>query len=746
MSTRVDHSYDVLVASDLRFPGGTSASIAEEVIAQHRAGWRTGLVHVPDPTLDDSRPFNPRLVRCLADGQAELVGPRQPASAPLLLLRHPRVFATCELEELEVEADHVRLVVNQPPRDRQPDGRVHYDVDAVARRLQARFGSVVWSPIGPLVREVVAHDTPDLVLSKDDWCNVIDVDAWHVPRDDGPSSPPVIGRHARSHPSKWPRDATTILAAYPDTDDVAVRILGGADVALDRLGRRPDGWSILPFGAVAPLDFLRSIDVLVYFHDEDYVEAFGRTILEAMASGLPAVLPDTFRPLLLDDAHYTTPNGVLDVVRGLTSDVVTYLEASRTAVAAVRRRFGHDVHVRRVEALIGDGTGHRPPVGEGGGARVVAPGVDGVERLAVPVVGPRRRALLMSSNGAGMGHVTRLMAIARRLPDDVAVTVATQSQAAPIVRAAGFATEYLPSRGALGAEGRRWNEFLRRRIGHLVDLHGPDLVAYDGTYPYAGLVAGIEDHPDLDWVWVRRGMWRRGLGQQAVERGTAFPHVLEPGDFSSALDRGATSRDVARTHLVGPITLLDPDEVLDRDAARHELGLSQDARTVLLALGAGNIDDIRSASGRAAAMLVDRGWTVVLAQSPIAVDDLVAPLGAHVVTRYPLSRVLRSFDFVVSAAGYNSFHELMAFGVPAVLVPNTETSLDDQEARARHAHDVGAAITVPSLTHPTFVDAVTAMEDAQRRADLVAVARRAMPRNGARAGATFIEGLLGAHR
>lgn len=737
-----EYTHDVLVASDLRYPGGTSASIAEEVAAQHRAGWRTGLVHLPDDTLDAGRSFSPRIVGCLTRGEAELLPGGASARARVLLLRHPRVFAVDQPAADGLEADHVRLVVNQPPRDREPSARRHWDVGAVAERLQQQFGEVTWSPIGPLVREVLEADAPGLTTSAEDWHNVIDVDAWRVPRQGGPARPPVIGRHGRPHPSKWPRDPADVLSAYPDGGEVAVRVLGGGEIAVERLGRQPESWTILPFGSVSPAAFLRTIDVFVYFHDPHYVEAFGRTIIEAMASGLPVVLPHSFRPLFGDAAHYTTPDGVLELVRRLTDDHGTYVEASGAAVANVRKRFGHEVHVRRLVPHVGEPPGRAEPSTGRSGTPSGAIGVAGVERLAGPVANPRRRALLVSSNGAGMGHVTRLMAIARRLPADVAVTVATQSQAAPIVRGTGFATEYVPSRGALDADGRRWNAFLRRRLAQLIDLHDPDLVAYDGTYPYAGLVAAIEDHPGLRWVWVRRAMWRAGLGERSIERGGAFPHVLEPGDFSSSVDVGATTTDDHRTHRVGPVTLLDPGEVLDAGAARSVLGLP-DGRSVLLALGAGNIDDIASASHRAAAALVEAGWTVVLAQSPIAVDDLLAPPGARVVTRYPLSRVLRAFDLVVSAAGYNSFHELMAFGVPAILVPNTETSLDDQEARARHAHEVGAAITVPTLGGEAFASAVHEMDDPERRSEIAGRALSLVAPNGAPDGAAYLADLLG---
>jgi hypothetical protein len=52
---------DVLLLSDLRFPGGTSHSLAEEIAAQAKVGWSTGLVHMNGPLVLWLRPVNPRI-------------------------------------------------------------------------------------------------------------------------------------------------------------------------------------------------------------------------------------------------------------------------------------------------------------------------------------------------------------------------------------------------------------------------------------------------------------------------------------------------------------------------------------------------------------------------------------------------------------------------------------------------------------------------------------------------------------
>jgi predicted glycosyltransferase len=58
----------------------------------------------------------------------------------------------------------------------------------------------------------------------------------------------------------------------------------------------------------------------------------------------------------------------------------------------------------------------------------------------------------------------------------------------------------------------------------------------------------------------------------------------------------------------------------------------------------------------------------------------------------PLSLYYRAFDFSISAAGYNSFHEVISFGLPTLFVPNRAPLMDDQAARASFAQDIGAAV------------------------------------------------------
>jgi glycosyltransferase involved in cell wall biosynthesis len=99
------------------------------------------------------------------------------------------------------------------------------------------------------------------------------------------SGPLTVGRVSRDAPDKHhPQDPMLyrMLAAR----GWRVRILGGACLAAELTGVA--GVELLPAGAEDTVDFYRSLDIFFY-RTGSTVDAYGRVIVEAMASGLPVV-------------------------------------------------------------------------------------------------------------------------------------------------------------------------------------------------------------------------------------------------------------------------------------------------------------------------------------------------------------------------------------------------------------------------------------------------------------------------
>ena len=367
---------------------------------------------------------------------------------------------------------------------------------------------------------------------------------------------------------------------------------------------------------------------------------------------------------------------------------------------------------------------------------------------------PPATVLFVSSNGTGMGHLARLTAMARRSGDAVRPQFLSMSRAVPVVAAdvgagggaSGFAWEYVPSRDDLGIGPRRWNRQFQRRLTRVLLRDRPAAVVFDGTFPYDGLLAAIaearERRIDVRAVWSRRGMWRAGEDGGQLSRSGRFDLVVEPGELAAEVDRGATA---SRTDAVevGPVTLLDADELLPRAEAAEALGVDPDRPTALLTLGAGNVRDLtgdrRLFLDR---MLAVPGLQVVVTHALIA--DQADELGDRVraTSVFPISRYFRAVDFAVSAAGYNSFHELVGFGVPTAFVPNPSMPLDDQPARARWAAGSGAALCLEDVTPDAVDEAVTLLADPEGRAALAARCREVARPNGARDAMAAVEDVV----
>src|SRR6478609_7939914 len=133
-----------------------------------------------------------------------------------------------------------------------------------------------------------------------------------------------------------------------------------------------------------------------------------------------------------------------------------------------------------------------------------------------PVMG-RERILFVTSNGTGLGHLTRSMAIARRLDPEIEPLFFTLSEAASVVRDVGFAVEYMASHGSPGAGNDwRWSRRLGPRLRTAIAEVEPRALVFDGILPWDPLVAAIKGAPMA--VWCRRGLWRRGASAVPLTR------------------------------------------------------------------------------------------------------------------------------------------------------------------------------------------------------------------------------------
>lgn len=324
--------------------------------------------------------------------------------------------------------------------------------------------------------------------------------------------------------------------------------------------------------------------------------------------------------------------------------------------------------------------------------------------------------LFVTSNGAGLGHLTRLRAIAKHLHSSFKVEFLTLSRAYRLLAGTGDVVHYFPSADAAGVSTSRWNRSFTKYLAHLIHERRPRVLVFDGTWVYQGLTY-VSRAQDVPLVWVQRGNWRNEVDAASIQRHNAAAFVDEvilPADYAVEEDvdvgPGVTA---VRTP---PITLTKPSDLFNRHDSIDALGLDTSYRYVLVNLGGGS-QSVQGDLGRAACNAIatlGQQWKAVLVASPLSDDESDLPRNTVKISAYPIAQYFKAFEFSVSAAGYNSVQESISLRMPSVLVPNPNSVTDDQGARARGAEAKGWAIVA---TNPLEIsDAVQELAGEARRA------------------------------
>ncbi len=289
--------------------------------------------------------------------------------------------------------------------------------------------------------------------------------------------------------------------------------------------------------------------------------------------------------------------------------------------------------------------------------------------------------LYFPTNGSGLGHLSRCLAYARRLRGRAKCTFFSLSSAMEIIEKMDFTGDYFVSPFWSINSTYDWNCELAVRFGMMLERVCPNVVVFDGTWPFQGFLAACQayGHP-LKKVWSNRGLLKKDAKAVPVDE-SFFDLLIQPGelgaDFSETAMPGGGKKIV-----VPPVALLDNNELLDRSEARHRLGLEPQGRYALFSLGPGNLKDVDGLGHHLIRQFQAHGFKIVWACAPISVRDVELPPTVKPISVYPLARCLWAFDIFVGAAGYNTCCEVAQAQIPSLIVPNTLLA-DDQTARAR---------------------------------------------------------------
>jgi hypothetical protein len=432
--------------------------------------------------------------------------------------------------------------------------------------------------------------------------------------------------------------------------------------------------SVFSYSELSPAAFAQVADFAIFLGKGIPGERFAAFALQLMRSGGVVIDCTETNTLTLREAP---------VMRG-PSDIVGMIGFFDNGILSLRTKIADEVS--RSEWIKGNSI-ERLEV-----ALSLAP--PRTDETTNSKAGPK--TVFIPTNGVGLGHAQRCSVIAASLPKSVDCSFAAFPSCLPLLQAKGFPCIPLVQKSESHADGHANDIVNYLRLRRLVRTG--DHLVFDGGFIFDSIYRTIVEK-SLKSTWIRRGLWQPGQDNRtSLEREKVFDQVIVPTEAFSELNTDYSFGE--NVHRVGPIVQNIDHGTADRELLRNRLKVhfDRDFENIVVTMLGGGVAADRSAQVQVLCGLFEHrddclNLVVVWPNSKVP-PGVFGWKNSHVVSTKNALSVCLASDLVVSAVGYNSFHEVLYHGIPAIFVPQMAPYMDDQERRARAASDRGYSATV----------------------------------------------------
>ena len=324
----------------------------------------------------------------------------------------------------------------------------------------------------------------------------------------------------------------------------------------------------------------------------------------------------------------------------------------------------------------------------------------------------QKRIVCYAINGAGLGHVTRLLSVAKWMRRYTAlldqrpaeVLFLTSSDASHVLAEAGFAAFKIPSKTI--ARKTELNKLEYRRLAkhfiwNTLGVFSPDLLVVD-TFPSGSF---DELFQVLDGPFRKSFIYRKVKPEYAARAtfqsaASMYDTVVAPHSMENCPVEQVGGKNI---QFSGEVVQFDPLDLMEAANVRRDLGVADGDRLVYISAGGGGdpnaqrqLESIVQAVKQFpnVHMLIGAG---PLYRGPRTSGPKVTWYDGPAVAKY-----FAGIDVAISAAGYNTFHELLMANVPSAFFAQSKIA-DDQRERIQRALDVGACHFIEDLDDTSVV-------------------------------------------
>lgn len=348
--------FDVVFVTDFVFPGGTSSLTLNEIEAAAAAGLRAGMINMFSPVNAGISSITDRALQVANLQGVTVLSLKDEASVATMVVRHPSVLQYADQMSSSLQVGRVEIIVNNPV---VMAGGIAYGFDLKIVKANAirLFGDNVTiyaeTAVTQKQTKVMARRSE---LSDQVWPGFVK-DYFAKEHKVNKRRKPVIGRHSRNSPNKWPSKLSVYQLVYSKNKVYSdIRILGGIST-VPGWGQRilKQNAHVYEFNEIEVADFLQDLDFWVYFHGDEWIESFGMAIVEALSAGLVVILPPYMEVNFGEGALYAKPSEVKALIAEYWADPAKYAAQSHAARRVAAERYSEQAFQKRLNQLVESG-------------------------------------------------------------------------------------------------------------------------------------------------------------------------------------------------------------------------------------------------------------------------------------------------------------------------------------------------------------------------------------------------------
>jgi UDP-N-acetylglucosamine--N-acetylmuramyl-(pentapeptide) pyrophosphoryl-undecaprenol N-acetylglucosamine transferase len=353
------------------------------------------------------------------------------------------------------------------------------------------------------------------------------------------------------------------------------------------------------------------------------------------------------------------------------------------------------------------------------------------------------RWLFYAVNGLGLGHLTRLVGLARQIKQrspEAQFLFLTTSEAEWLLWQEGFASVKVPSLTACRRSGLRHSTYsclLHTVVVNTIAAFRPHVLVVD-TFP-AG--SGQELLPVLRWDGRQVFIYREQ--RSSICQDAWFQNVLKLYDLilipHNPQEVSLPLPEEVPVEWVGSMLIRSKTESLTRQEARQRLQLPPEGLLLYVGFGGGGDPEYEQLRHWVLEQATNfPQWHFVYSLPPLGrVVPVSEQPNVHCISYYPLAECWSAFDAAISAVGYNTTAELLHHGVPTIWVP-LPRDVDDQHQRAKRLVEQDAGWLVSPYDTEALQQALMGLSPAIATGRIAENARKLVPSNGAEGAAEYI--------